>query len=236
MIIIKNDFRVKEALVPSDKVIFLFTAMGTRIGAYPYRFFVKQFNKRGYSCVVYDYPRRIVFSGDTKLWRRFFNEIVTDGQERVKMFKKQGVTHFYSYGVSMGTLCANKFTRDTPEISHVVLNLTYGDVARNIWTFKSVKKAKLSLLGQGIDEEAVRREITYLDPVYNAAGLIGRRVMLQLAKRDKIFPYDQTKYTKLAFEAAELDMVYSENKFLSHLPAATKNLLSISSIDKFFSS
>lgn len=236
MIINKGNFRVEEALVPSDKVVFLFTAMGTKMGAYPYRIFVKQFNKRGYSCVVYDYPRRVVSSGDLKLWQQLFREIVADGQERIKTYKERAITHFYSYGVSMGTLFANKFARDTSEISHVILNLTYGDVARNTWTFKGVKKAKLSLIDQGIDEETLRRSITYFDPIFNATGLRGKKVMLQLARHDSIFPYEQTKLTKRAFETAGLDMVYLENKYLNHLPAATKNLLSIKSIDRFYSS
>jgi hypothetical protein len=236
VIIAKDNFRVEESLVPSDKVIFLFTAMGTKLGAYPYRIFVKQFNRKGYSCVVYDYPRQVVFSGNLELWRRLFDAVVADGQERMRAYKKQGTTHFYSYGVSMGTLFANIFARSTPEISHVILNLTYGDVARNTWTFKGVKKAKLSLIRQGIDEETLRQSITYFDPIVNAAGLKGKKVMLQLARRDSIFPYEQTKHTKQAFETSGLDMVYSENKYLNHLPAATKNLLSIQSIDKFFSS
>jgi len=210
--------------------------MGTKLSAYPYRIFVKRLNRRGYSCVVYDYPRQVVLGGDMNLWRRLFSDITADAQKRIKTYEEYGVTHFYSYGVSMGTLFANMLARSTPEISHVILNLTYGDVARNTWTFKGVKKAKLSLISQGIDEETLRRSITYLDPIFNAAGLNGKKVMLHLARHDHIFPYEQTKHTKYAFEASNLDMVYLENKYLDHLPAATKNLLSVKSIDRFYSS
>jgi hypothetical protein len=236
VVITKNNFRVEESLVQSDKVVFLFTAMGTKLSAYPYRIFVRRLNKRGYSCVVYDYPRQVVLGGDMKLWRQLFSDVTSDGQERIKRYKKRGVMHFYSYGVSMGTLLANMLARNTPEISHVILNLTYGDVAHNTWTFKGVEKAKLNLINQGIDEEMLRRNITYLDPIFNAVGLRGKKVMLHLARHDSIFPYEQTKHTKQAFEAAGIDIVYIENKHLDHLPAATKNLLFIKSIDKFYSS
>lgn len=236
MILSKANFRVEESLVPSNKVIFVFTALGTTIGMYPYRLFVKRLNKRGYSCVIYDYPRRVVFSGDMELWRQFFGEIVADAQERIETYEKQGAMHFYSYGVSMGTLVANKLARETPEISHVILNLSYGDVARNIWTFNGVKMTKLNLISKGMDEEAVRQNITYFDPIFNARGLRGKKVMLQLARHDRIFPYKQTLHTKRAFEAADLDMVYHETKYLGHIPAATKNVLSIKSIDRFYSS
>lgn len=236
MIVTKAHFRVEESLIPSDKVIFLFTALGTKIGAYPYRLFVKRLNKKGYACVVYDYPRRVVLSGDMELWQRFFDEVVSDARGKIEVYKKHGVTHFYSYGVSMGTLFANKLAREAPEISHVILNLSYGDVARNLWTFKSVRKAKLSLVRKGIDEETVRQNLTYLDPIVNAPGLRGKKVMLQLARHDRIFPWEQTKYTKRAFEETHLDMVYYETKYLGHILTATKNVLSTKNIDRFYSS
>lgn len=162
--------------------------------------------------------------------------MIADGQKRIEKYSKQGALHFYSYGVSMGTLFANKFSRDTAEISHVILNLTYGDVAKSIWTYRGVNKTKTNLLDRGVDEETLRRGITYCDPIVNAAGLAGKKVMLQLSKNDKVLTYDQAVRTKQAFEAANLDMAYTENKYLGHYLSAVRNMLSVKDIDSFFSS
>jgi hypothetical protein len=232
----KKNFRVEETLAGIDKVIILFAAMGTRIEHFPYRVFVKRLTKKGYSCIIYDFPPRIILSGDFDIWQQFSDEIIADAKERIKKYKKRGAAHFYAYGVSIGSLYANMLARSTPEISHVILNLSHGDVARNIWTFKTVRQAKQNLIDKGFDEAAVRQNITYLDPIFNAPGLKGKKILLQLSRQDKIFPKEQTKHLKLAFEAAGLDMTYLENKHLGHIPAATKNVMSTKIIDTFYSS
>ncbi len=122
-----------------------------------------------------------------------------------------------------------------PVVSGTV-NLSHGDVARNLWTFKTVRQAKQNLIDKGFDEAAVRQHITYLDPIFNAPGLKGKKILLQLSRQDKIFPKGQTKHLKQAFEAAGLDMTYLENKHLGHIPAATKNVMSTKIIDTFYSS
>jgi esterase/lipase len=233
-IIDKKSFRVREWLVDSPKVVFVFTAMGTKIGLY--RPFAGLMNRRGYSCIVYDYPLHMLFEAKLPSWERFYADIIADAQARLKRRKDEGATDFYAYGVSMGTLIVNKFTRDTPEISHLILNLTYGDVARNIWTYKGVKKTKRSLMEQGISEEDLRRAIRYVDPIQNAAQLKGKKVLLQTARKDRVLTYDLTKHTKLAFQAAGLDLTYQENKHLGHYMSGAKNMMSIRSIDAFFSS
>src|SRR5665213_172344 len=164
-----ENYRFKECLVDSDKVLFVFTAMGTWIGLYV--MFVKLMNKKGYSIVIYDYPLRLLFKPDMELWEKFNLEVVADVQGRISEYKKQGVTSFYAYGVSMGTLLANRVTRSMPAITHVILNLTYGDVADNIWSYRRVRKTKKGLLKQGIDREKLRQLLKNTNPIVNAEQL-----------------------------------------------------------------
>jgi hypothetical protein len=231
-IIDKHIFRVKEFPVDSDKVVFVFTAMGTKIGLY--RLFVQMMNKRGYTCIVYDYPLKLIHSGKLEEWKKLFDGLVVDGQKRIEFYKNKGAANFNAYGVSMGTLFANKFTRDTPQISHLILNLTYGDLAQNIWTYRGVRKSKLNLMKQRIDIEKLRAGMEYADPIVNASKLKGRKVLLYLSRKDRVLVFDQTEYTKKAFEAADLDFEYIENKNLGHFLGAAKNLLAIKDIDRFF--
>lgn len=232
-IIDKQVFRVREYPVDSDKVVFVFTAMGTKIGLY--RLFVQRMNKKGYSCVIYDYPLTLIHGGKLQQWKKFFDDIIADAQKRLAHYKKKGANNFFAYGVSMGTLVANKFTRDTSDIQHVILNLTYGDLAKNIWTWRGMRKAKLSLIHQGIDEQGLREGVNYADPIANAGKLKGKKVLLYLSRKDRVLAFEQTEYTKKAFEAAELDLEYVEHKRLGHYLGAAKNMLAVRDIDRFFS-
>lgn len=230
----KENFRVLEKLVDSDKVIFVFTAMGTKIPLY--RLFVRALNRLGYSVVIYDYPTDPLFDVRLDEWKKFYEDIIADAQHKIGVYKQDGVRNFYAYGVSMGTLVANKFTRDTPDIKHVILNLTYGDIADNIWTYKGMRKTKASLMKQNIDIHGLRDSITYVDPIVNAKGLKGKKVLLYLAKRDKVLVHEQTKETKMALEKAGVDLEYVESKYLGHWSAGAKHMLGMKKIKEFYNS
>jgi esterase/lipase len=230
----KKNFRVLEKSVKSDKVAFVFTAMGTKIPLY--RLFVRALNKQGYTVVIYDYPLEPLFEVNLDEWEKFYADIITDAQNKITAYKQLGAQNFYAYGVSMGTLIANKFTRDTKDIKHVILNLTYGDVADNIWSYKGMRKTKASLMKQGIDKEGLRESVKYADPVTNAHGLRGKKVLLYLAKRDKVLIYPQTKATKAALEQAGVDLEYIESKYLGHWSAGAKHMLGIKKIKEFYNS
>lgn len=234
-VISKTNFRVRPYLAPGvHKVIFVFTAMGTKIGLY--KPFVVRMRRRGYACIVYDYPLRLVLDGDLKEWEAFYTDIIADAQERLKALQADAATHFYACGVSMGTLIAQKMTHETPEISHVVLNLAYGDVAQNLWTYHRVKRAKKAFIKQGIDEAALRGHVRHVDPIVHAPKLRDKKVLLFLSRKDQVLVYKQTLATKRAFEASIPHLQYQENKYLGHYLGGAKNMLDVATIDDFFSS
>ncbi len=233
-LIYKHNYRVQECLIDSDKVVFVFTGMLTKI--WQYRFFIKRLNKAGYSVVIYDYPSRLVHDAKFEEWLEFFDVLVDDAQKRINEFRQDGVRAFYAYGYSMGTLVAHKLARETPDIHHVILNLTYGDVAANVWISPRTRKAKKNLLKRGVSIEELRQNVASFDPIVNVKGLKGKKVLLHLAKRDRILHYPITKETKAAFEQAGLNMQYFENRYLGHIAGGIKNMLSIKKIKAFYDS
>jgi pimeloyl-ACP methyl ester carboxylesterase len=232
-IIQKKYFRVSEADIKSDKVIFVFTAMGTKI--WLYRPFLYLLKKHGYSTVTYDYPPRVLFDGKFDQWDEFYAAVITDAQERLALYEQRGVHNFYCYGVSMGTLIANKFTRKTKQITHVILNLTYGDVADTVWHWSGTKRTRKSLEAQGIGIDGLRENLKHIDPIENASGLKGKKVLLFLARKDKVLLNEKTSYTRMALEIAGVDVQYFENRYLGHYPAGAKNSLQIKRLDTFLS-
>lgn len=123
MIEVKKRFRVQEKSVNSDKAIFVFTALGTKIGNF--RLFVKAMNKRGYSCITYDYPMTLITNAQIDEWQACLNDVITDAQNRITKLENRGVCSFASHGSSMGTLFAGLLTRKSPKVSHTILNLPY---------------------------------------------------------------------------------------------------------------
>ena len=226
-------FSVQERLVPSSRLIFIFTGWGGRIPQYGY--FVRRLNKNGYACVVYDYPNHIAMDGDLDEYRRMYDEVIADAQSRLATLKRSGFTHFSAYGYSLGTLIANKFTRDTPDVSHLILNLTYGDIARTVWTYKGVKTAKDNLIRRGYTEQSVQDFVTFADPIHNAKDLKGKKVLLYLAKNDRVLRHQYTQKTKEALELHDVDFLYIENKYLGHVLGGIKNILSSNALFDFLS-
>lgn len=225
-------FRVKENIVNSDKLLFIFTAMGTKI--WMYNPFLYKMNKLGYSCIIYDYELDFLFNPTLEGWKEFFDVIITDAKSRLAKYKAKKYHKFYAYGASMGTLIASKFTRDTSDITHLILNLTYGDVAKNIWTFKGVKKAKEGFIKQNIDEQTLRDNIGYMDPINSASELKNKRVFLQLTTKDTVLLYEQSRFTKEVFIKEITHFEYQETSYADHLITGIVNLMKTKTIDKFY--
>lgn len=233
-IVTKQNFRVLERRVAGEKCIVVFTAMGTRIGLY--EIFIKRMNLNGYSCIIYDYPLRMVLEAKPSEWETIYTDLVQDAKDRIAKYKQENYKKFYAYGISMGTLWSAKLARETPEISHVVINLTYGDLATNLWTYRGVRKVKATLESEGHTLESTRQIVAFADPIVNASKLKGKKILLYLSKTDRVQPYDQTKHTLAAFEKADLDFHYIENKYLGHFIGGTKNMLGVKKLIEFLES
>lgn len=231
---LKHNFRVLDSGLNSDRVIFVFTAMGTSIQHY--RLFLKLLQRKGYDTIIYDYPTGLVLDARFDEWAELYQNIATDARDRMRIRKKQGSTKFFVYGVSMGTLLANRFVRETPDINHIIISLTYGDVADHIMHSPATQKTRHAMKAKGITYEYLRKMSRPFDPVQNAKGLAGKKVLLHLSKKDKVLNYDMTRMTKEALQRAGVDMQYTESKNLGHYGAGAKHMLQISRIDNFFKS
>lgn len=230
-----NDpYRVKGNLVDSSKVVFIFTAFGTKIETY--RYFVSALNKRGYSCILYDYPVAIVNKAQLDEWHTFYDDILADVKARIRKLKMQGYTSFSTHGSSMGTLIASLVSRKCPEVSHTVLNLPYGDLAHSIYSVKPARKAKEKFIQQGITQHAFADAFAYVDPLVTAPEFKGKKVLLYISKSDDVLDYNDTYRTRVSLEKAGAHLTYYENKRLGHYLSGVKNILGIKRLVKFLDS
>lgn len=216
----KENFRVMEVPSNGSGVIFLFAGFGVRI--WHYGIFYRLLARKGFTVYVYDYPNKTTLEADLNTWRKNFSNILEDAQQRIQDKKQHGAKTFGAYGVSMGSLFANMLARETKVVSHLILNMTYGDVANHIWDSQIIRQARKNLLKQGISIEELRKAVAYMDPISNTKGLKDKKIILHLSRRDRVLVYKESHKTKLAFEEAGLDFEYIENKYLGHFLGGTK--------------
>lgn len=234
MIEVKKRFRVQEKLVNSDKAIFVFTALGTKIGNF--RPFVKAMNKRGYSCIVYDYPMTLITNARIDEWQACLNDVTENAQLRITKLEKLGVKSFSAHGSSMGTLFAGLLTRKSPKISHTILNLPYGDVAYSVFTSKPPRRAKEKFVKDGVTQEEVAKALAFVDPIKTAPDFKNKKILVYTSKRDSVLKYSDARRTGEALKEHSANLTYIENNRLGHYGSGVKNLLSIKRLVKFLES
>ncbi len=227
----RENFRAREALVDSDRLVFVFTAMGTRLEQYS--LFIRQLNKKGYSVVIYDYPTELVLEAEFEEYDKMYDGVKADAYERIKRLNPG---HIYTYGMSMGTVLAGRLTRETPEIQHVVMCMTYGDITSNMMTSPATEKTRKTMQARGLTVDDLRAAVKPYDPIANVAGLKNKKVWLHLARRDKILDYTITVKTKETFEANIKNFKYTESKYLGHYGAGAKHMLKVGELDRFYKS
>jgi esterase/lipase len=229
-----SNFRVKENLIESNKVVFIFTAFGTKMDIY--RPFIKALQKRGYSSIIYDYPVSIVQDAQLSEWHRFYDVVLADVRARLKKLHESGYEHFSAHGSSMGTLLASLMGRKCPEVTHTVLNLPYGDLAHSIYTVKPARVAKERLVKQGITQQMFSEAFEYIDPLKTAHEFKNKKVLLFISKKDDVLDYEDTKRTKTALKQAGANLTYYENTLLGHHLSGTRNILSLRRLIGFLES
>jgi dipeptidyl aminopeptidase/acylaminoacyl peptidase len=123
----------------------------------------------------------------------------------------------------MGTLFAIKCTTEFPQINKLVINMTYGSIAENIWTWNFIKSTKARAIKEGYTLKSLDKKLEPISPIPNAPKLKGKRVLLYLSKNDKVLLYEQSLQFKRALDKAGVDYVYVENKHFGHIISGYNN-------------
>ena len=217
----KEAYSSKSFGTAGDPVIFFFTAFKTKYWLYyPV---IRNLTKAGYYVVVYDINADAILKGEPEDFLNLADHIVLDVQSQVENFKQAGVKKFSTFGVSMGTLFALRISVDIPDIKKVVANLTYGSFADNVWSWKPASKLKRRLEGAGINKAALENLLTPISPLSMAPKLKGKKLLLYLAKNDKVILFSQSSQFKEALDRAGINYIYHQNNKFGHLISGVIN-------------
>ncbi|HET8709034.1 MAG TPA: alpha/beta hydrolase [Candidatus Saccharimonadales bacterium] len=215
-------FNEKEFGGDNKKVVFLFAGMGTRI--WLYKSAIQALVQNGYHVIAYDFHPAIVKKGDTDNFLQVAEAVSDKVAKHITQSKADGSEYFAAFGVSMGTLLAIKVASENPEITHLVVNLTYGSVAENVWTWKFIESTKRLAIKQGYDMESLDHKLAPVSPIPSAPKLKGKKVLLYLSSKDKILRFEQSSQFKEALDENGVDYRYVQDDKRGHIMAGLKNM------------
>lgn len=206
----------------NKRVVFFFAGMGTR--TWLYSLSIRRLVKHDYKVVAYDFAAGIVKNGDADNLLDVINRVSRSVKRHIETFQKAGDVSFAVFGVSMGTLMAIKVAGENDAIKKVVINLTYGSVAENIWTWKLMESARGRSIEQGYSMETLDQKLAPVSPIPNAVRLKGKDVLLYLSRKDKILLFEQSRQFKDALDHHAVNYTYVQNDKRGHIIAGYQNM------------
>lgn len=219
-------YRVKVYGKPNKGVVFFFCPFGMRRWQFLLPHLpISSLVKVGFQVVCYDY-NIIKVTATPKSSKRILDEVLQDVQQRVNIYKKNGVENISSFGASLGSLFASYCSAKIPEIRKVVLNVPYGDMVGHILSAPRMlllpkhRVQRYITLGGG--EKQLRKFFAGYSPLDNISELKKKKILLYLSKKDRVLLYSNSSKLKKELESAG-NLHYIENTKLGHFWTATYN-------------
>ena len=189
---------------------------------------IQRLVRAGYRVVVYDYASEIA-TVNAEVTVREFELLLADAAERIAAYERDGETEFYAFGISMGTNFAVNLAVRHPEVTRLVLNLSYSDITEHIVSLPALKTVPKAVWERYVavsgGESGMRRQLDRYSPLHLAEHLKGREVLLFLARADRILQYQHTRRLLDRLRKAGCGVTYYENLHGGHFVAALRNNL-----------
>lgn len=192
--------------------------------------------RKGYHCIVYTYEPS-VFSPDVVRTRESLHAIQNDILKRIETLKGKGVASFALYGFSLGSVIGCMVANKEPSITKVVLNTVGTSMAAAVWTWDDrLPGFKQSLIDQGYNVEKLKQAWQDTAPEHNINNFHDKQVLMYLAVRDIVIPYDQGRQLAALMRNQEIPLELTINKFGGHAISGVLNLYAIRRYLRFLKS
>lgn len=195
--------------------------MLTRLWQYRWLFWIM--NRKGYTVYGYEMRERKIFlKYKVSEFGNFLNGVRHEVREYIQTEKANGVTTFAVFGVSMGNIYALNCAKYLKDIDKAIINLTYGSMAHNFWTYKRHRPTVSHFLEGISSEEEVKEKLGTAETTDNLQALRSKKILVFSSRNDTVLP-DTLKFKKKLIESG-VKAVYYESS-LGHTAAAFMNLV-----------
>lgn len=228
----KDKFWVKEYGATSNRVVFLF-------GGWKYRGYMilpvaKLLAANEYHCIAYWYDDGI-FTPNHSQTKDNLLKVCDNAIARAGELTMQGKEVYAICGASLGAMCAIIVANALPQVHKVVLNTVGADVAGAVWHWdvRTNKHFKQDLLDQGLDLHQLAESWRAISPIRNISNFAGKHVLVYLAERDKVIPYELGRELVNELRAKGATCQVETNRYLNHAGANAYNFARSSKYLKF---
>jgi hypothetical protein len=213
----------------NKKVIFILGGWGNSLVLYlP---LIKLFNSYGYYCIFYSF-KKSCFTWEVVNTVNNFKTIKASVLNEITRLKKENYSSFSIFGTSLGSALAIFIANSSKDIARIILNLVGDDIAEIAWSwnvnrlwrlrFASFKK---ELIKKNMTRKKVKEIWQEIAPINNLTNFKNKKILVYLAKKDKIIPYGCGQKLIKEFKDRKLSFILCENNFFGHLSSAIYNLI-----------
>lgn len=226
------NFRKKVFGKNNKKIIFLLCGWPGKI--WHYHLTAKVLNLHGFQSIVYEYDDGVL-SSSIKNTINNTTRIKKEVLKEIKILKNKGFQDFSIFGTSYGSIISFMITNESKDISKVIINLTGVDLAEVVWTWNKGKDGlvKKGIMNQNITLQQLKESWHHLSPINNLNNLNNRKILIYLAKKDEVIPYELQKrlFEELikVNKNVQIEYDFKHNHFIS----AMFNLLNYKKYIKF---
>jgi acetyl esterase/lipase len=229
-------FRVHEFGPASDQVVFLFCPFG--IPAWQMALPlgpVWHYRRKGYQIICYDYPLSIA-NHSPQHTIMSLKAISADARHRIGSLPKR--TRVACWGTSLGTALAVYTAAHNRRVSHVILNLSYGDIAEHIihlpFMWLVLPHIKHNYITAAGGAAGLHRLFDPYSPLHLASRLGGKSVLLYLSRNDRIQHWEHTEQLPAKLRKAGARLTYYEHRWLGHYLGCLVNHIRANRYKDFF--
>ncbi|MEK7571180.1 MAG: prolyl oligopeptidase family serine peptidase [Patescibacteria group bacterium] len=185
----------------------------------------KILESNGYYCITYTYHNEVFSPNTTKTVKELL-AIKKAILQQISILKAQGLDSFSVFGTSLGTIPAILVANESSDITKVILNTSGADTAESVWSWDAVIPGfKENLKQQNFTKEQLVAAWKSISPQYNMDNLQGKSILIYLAKKDELIPYEQGERLLQLLQERKYPYEVVVNGWLNHGFTGILNLL-----------
>ncbi len=200
----------------SEKLYVIAPYWQATISQFPMRILKKRILQAGYSCLIYQFPIKIL-SENVNLTEEYFKEIEKEIKKDIFEIKeKHKFKEIIMLGMSLGCVNALMVSNQNQDVNRVILVVPGDSLSDSLWRGVGTRKLRNQIAKHHINLKELEKDWQDLDPKNNINGLAGKEIEVYLSKADKIIPYKNGSYLVKDIKNIGISPVVIKNKSLGH--------------------
>lgn len=190
--------------------------------------------KKNYTIVFYRLPNRLL-TDDPKEVIKYFKVAKKDVIETADTLVNQGYENFSIFGTSLSTIIALMVANSDNRFKKIILSLPGNDFAQCFWECKQllVKTIRNKMQANNIGLIELKKYWKNLAPINNINNINKRKILVFLAKNDKVVFYKYGVELLRSMEKRKINFEFDINNVFGHYLSGLKPLLFPKKIAKF---